>query len=140
MEHTDWLSIVSGLSNPDVNTCVNAAARLRAEAGKADIPRLLELLGSNDFFIREAAAWPLAELEGPKVLVELLLAYQRGFDESHDNDGFTAALLEIPALHPKETRPSLERILEVAQDPMRGNAAWLLEFCQPEHGSKSDDA
>ena len=93
MEATTWSSIVSELSHPEVNTCARAAQRLHAEASTGDIPNLLELLQSDDFFVREAAAWPLTELAGPKVLVELFLAYQRGFDEGHDNDGFTAALL-----------------------------------------------
>jgi hypothetical protein len=140
MEATTWSTVVAGLSDPDVSACVKAAEQLQAEASMADVPNLLELLKSGDFFIREAAAWPLAELAGPKVLVELLLAYQRGFDEGHDNDGFTAALLEIPALHPTETRLSLRQIIGSSEEPMRGHAAWLLEFCEPEGEPKSDDA
>ncbi|MCA0242048.1 MAG: hypothetical protein LCI02_14435 [Proteobacteria bacterium] len=102
----------------------------------ADVSNLLGLLKIDDFFIREAAAWPLAELAGPKVLVDLLLAYQRGFDEGHDNDGFTAALLEIPALHPTAARLSLVQIIGSFEEPMRGPAAWLLEFCESEGKSK----
>lgn len=131
MEAISWSTIVSELSHPDIDTCVRAAERLQAEASAADIPNLLKLLQSNDFFIREAAAWPLAELAGPKVLPELFVAYQRGFDEGHDNDGFTAALLEIPALHPQEARASLERVVASAEEPARGHAAWLLTFCEP---------
>jgi hypothetical protein len=138
MEPATWSTVVSALLDPDVSTCVKAADRLHAEASVADIPRLLELLESDDCFIREAAAWPLAELAGPTILVELLIAYQRGFDDGHDNDGFTAALLEIPALHPKEARRALEHVVRVSQEPMRGHAAWLLEFCRPEQ--ESDDA
>jgi len=133
METTVWNTIVSALSHPSVAACVEAAARLQAEAGTEDIPNLLALLESDDFFIREAAAWPLAELTGPTVLPELLSAYQRGFDEGHDNDGFTAALLEIPALHPKEAKLALERIAKSTEEPMRGLAHWLLEFCEAEN-------
>nr|WP_315491632.1 HEAT repeat domain-containing protein [uncultured Rhodoferax sp.] len=135
MEANVWSTVVAELSHPDVNICVNAAARLQAESIAGDIPKLLDLLKSNDFFVREAAAWPLAEHAGPRALVDLLHAYQRGFDEGHDNDGFTAALLEIPALHPKETRASLEQIVSTAEEPMRGHAEWLLGFCEPQRGS-----
>ncbi len=122
-------SITEALYDKDVDTCVEAAGRLHKEAEVEDIPKLLELLQSSDFFVREAAAWPLAELAGTKVLTELFIAYQMGFDEGHDNDGFTAALLEIPAIYPGETRQALERIVTTADEPMRGHASWLLEFC-----------
>jgi hypothetical protein len=140
MEATAWSIIVSALSDPSVSTCVEAAARLHSEAESEDIPNLLALLQSHDFFIREAAAWPLAELAGPTVLRELLAAYQRGFDEGHDNDGFTAALLEIPSLHPAEARLALERVAKSAEEPMRGHARWLLEFCKAENHPNARDA
>jgi hypothetical protein len=135
MESTDWDSIVVSLSDPSVETCVKAAARLQAEATLEDVPKLLVLLKSNDFFIREAAAWPLAELTGPTVLHDLFSAYQRGFDEGHDNDGFTTALLEIPALHPLEAKSAIEHIANANEEPIRGHALWLLEFCKADNSS-----
>jgi hypothetical protein len=130
MKPEAFASIVSELSNEDINVCVEAAGRLHKESEAEDLPKLLVLLESNDFFIREAAAWPLVELAGVKFLPELLTAYQRGFDEGHDNDGFTPALLEIPALYPGTTRQALETIIGSYEEPMRGHAAWLLEFCK----------
>lgn len=132
MEAHAWSELVSALDAPSVEESVAAASRLHAEADADDIPKLLALLKSADFFVREAAAWPLAELAGPAVLCYLLVAYQRGFDEGHDNDGFTAALLEIPALFPAEAPAALARIIAVAAEPMRGHAQWLLEFCEGE--------
>ena len=35
----------------------------------------------ENFFIREAAAWPVAELAGPAALEKLRVAYQRGLDQ-----------------------------------------------------------
>jgi len=125
-----WNEIVSGLSNPDVPTCVEAASRLHASAVPEDIPRLLSLLESDNFFVREAAAWPLAELAGPAVLPQLLKAYQRGFDEGHDNDGFSAALLEVPALFGPEATRAIAGLARTAEGAMRGHALWLLEFCE----------
>jgi hypothetical protein len=115
MEATAWSEIVSALNALSVEDCVAAASRLHAEASSEDIPKLLELLESGKFFVREAAAWPLAELAGPAVLTELLRAYQRGFDEGHDNDGFTAALLEVPALFSGDAKASLASIIATAR-------------------------
>jgi hypothetical protein len=140
MKATAWSTIVAALSDRNVSTCVEAAARLHSEAQSEDIPNLLALLQSDDFFIRESAAWPLAELGGPTVLRELLVAYQRGFDEGHDNDGFTAALLEIPALHSKEARLVLERLAKSTEEPMRAHVCWLLEFCKAENQPSDHDA
>ena len=131
MDTATWSNIVSALADKeDVDTCVAAAARLHKDATSEDIPALLELLRRGDFFEREAAAWPLAELSGPAHLQELFDAYQRGFDEGHDNDGFTAALLEIPARYPDDARAALTALVGEAGEPTRGHAAWLLEFCE----------
>ena len=126
-----WSEIVSALRSTDAATCVEAASRLNAQASAEDIPRLLLLLEEGeDFFIREAAAWPLAELAGPSVLPQLLNAYQRGFDEGHDNDGFSAALLEIPALFGLEAKQVIASLTESADENVKGHAKWLLEFCE----------
>ena len=129
MKTSAWNEIVSALDASDVSTCVEAAARLHAEAEVVDVPRLLALLENDSFFVREAAAWPLAELAGPSVLPQLFSAYQRGFDEGHDNDGFTAALLEIPYLFQAETKLSLSNLIKVGDEKTKGHAQWLLEFC-----------
>ena len=129
MKSEVFTSITANLCNTDVDTSVEAAGRLNKEAEIEDVPKLLELLQSDDFFVREAAAWPLAELAGVKLLPELFVAYQRGFGEGHDNDGFTAALLEIPAIYPNEARQAIEQIVATAEEPIRSHASWLLEFC-----------
>ena len=128
MNEKIWNELVADLNSDSIDECVKAASRLHKESDSSDVPRLLALLKDDGFFVREAAAWPLAELAGPTVLRELLVAYQRGFDEGHDNDGFSAALLEIPALHPA-TQPTLRTIIESSSEPMRGHAQWLLELC-----------
>ncbi len=130
MRSTYWDAIVLALESRDVETAVAAATKLHAEATLDDVPKLLDLLkNGRDFFVREAAAWPLAELAGPTVIRELLIAYQLGFEEGHDNDGFTAALLEIPALQPSETRRSLEDLVGSETAHIRQHARWLLKFC-----------
>jgi len=131
-----WNEIMSALSERDVSTAVDAASKLHTNASTEDIPRLLSLLESADFFIREAAAWPLAELAGTSVLPQLLTAYQRGFDEGHDNDGFTAALLEIPALFGSQAKRSIATLAGTSEGTMKDNALWLLEFCEEEGEAK----
>lgn len=131
MESQAWAEVLAGLAAQDVDICVAAAERLHTEASLADVPKLLELLRDGaDFFVREAAAWPLAELAGPKHLLPLLGAYQRGFEEGHDNDGFTAALLEITALFPSEAREALLDIMGTSDGTLREHARWLLTFCE----------
>jgi hypothetical protein len=129
MNEVLWNDIQGGLLDSDPVIAANACARLQAEAKEEDEPRLLAMLHHHDFYVREAAAWPLAENSGPRVIRELLVAYQRGFDEGHDNDGFTAALLEIPALYPN-TRAVLEELLCGAAGTQRSHILWLLTFCE----------
>lgn len=64
MNENTWNEIVAGLKSDDVDMCVAAAARLHKECEAEDVPRLLALLNDESFFVREAAAWPLAKLAG----------------------------------------------------------------------------
>jgi hypothetical protein len=130
MDEPLFAEIVKALSVDDLDVCVGAAERLHRESTTEDIPRLLQLLKEDDFFVREAAAWPLVQISGPSVLRELLTAYQRGFDDGHDNDGFTAALLELPSLDPEATITVATHLAQTTDEPMKGHAQWLLTFCE----------
>jgi HEAT repeat protein len=126
MNEKEWIEIVHALGASDVDTAVDAAERLDVRASVEDVPRLLTLLRHEDFFIREAAAWPLCHLVGPLVLRELFTAYQLGFEQGHDNDGFTAALLDMDLAKAKKP---LHALLEIGNEIEKSHAAWLLEFC-----------
>lgn len=118
------------LRNVDnVDVAVRAAERLQRGATSEDLPRLKNLLGDEDFFVREAAAWPLSEIAGAAALPELLQAFQRGFDEGHDNDGFSTALVELAAADPEGVRRVLEDLVAAGDAATQINARWLLEFC-----------
>jgi HEAT repeat protein len=133
MNDSDWSALVRDLRNvDDVDVAVAAAERLHRTATPDDLPRLRALLLDDSFFVREAAAWPLSELAGATALAELFQAYQRGFDEGHDNDGFTAALIELAAADPEGVRQVLEALAKSGNEAMRENAAWLMEFCENE--------
>jgi HEAT repeat protein len=129
MDNAAWTEILADLGAKDVAANVRAAAALRTRATLQDVPQLLLLLETGDFFVREAAAWPLAELAGPSVLTQLFVAYQRGFDDGHYNDGFSAALIEIPALHGAAATRTLFALAGVADPDISSHAKWLLEFC-----------
>jgi len=131
MNAAGWAALVRDLKNvDDVDAAVAACERLHREATAEDLPRLRDLLTDGSFFVREAAAWPLSELAGAAALPELLEAYQRGFDEGHDNDGFSAALTEMAAADPDGVRRALSGFLQSSDSKVRDNASWLLEFCE----------
>jgi hypothetical protein len=135
MTEAEWQDIVCGLREIDANVAAAAAEQLHTQSTTEDLDRLLKLLDDDDFFLREAAAWPLSEIAGPSSLRELLNAYQRGFDEGHDNDGFTTALVELATADPSGCRQVLERLAESESAQLRENAFWLLSFCEPKPNS-----
>jgi|SRR5687768_13482113 len=128
MNDSRWQQLIATIKGDDVEAMVLACEALYKEADTSDVPRLLQLLENEDFVVREAAAWPLASVGGPEVLPELFLAYQRGFDDGHDNDGFTTALIELVELHPNDSRQKLLE-LKVSSNPIiQKYAEWLLQF------------
>jgi len=131
MNAAGWAALVRDLKNvDDVDAAVAACERLHREATAEDLPRLRDLLADGSFFVREAAAWPLSEIAGAAALPELLQAYQRGFDEGHDNDSFSAVLTEMAAADPDGVRRALSGFLQSSDSKARDNASWLLEFCE----------
>src|SRR5262249_10736557 len=127
--------LISSIRNwADSSKFEKACERLHREAPLEDVPRLMTLLKDEDALVREAAAWPVSELVGTSALRDLLNAYQRGFDQGLDNDGFTTALIDLVELDPVRAAAEL-RDLAQENPSMRENALWLLEFCadsQPE--------
>ena len=127
MSDKEWQALIDTLRGSDPSESAAAASRLHKTATSVDLSRLMDLLNDDDFFVREAAAWPLADLAGLSVLRELLVAYKRGADEGYDNDGFTAALIDLI----ERNKPASRELLEgLKGDPaLREHALWLLEFC-----------
>ena len=128
----EWDKLIAAMRNFDESRLACAAAeRLHKEASVQDVPNLLSLLHDSDAFVREAAAWPLSELAGLSVLRELIVAYQRGIDQGLDNDGFSAALVDLVEMSPSESAAILRDFASEPDAMMRKNAEWLLEFCAP---------
>src|SRR5260370_19710682 len=92
MDKQDWDELIRVLRDTsNIDQAAAAAARLHKGAASEDLPRLMELLKDDDFFVREAAAWPVSELAGPSAPAALLVAYLQGVDHGHDNGGFATA-------------------------------------------------
>ncbi len=126
----EWNDLNGALRDrTNVDRAVRAAETIHRTATGDDLPRLMEMLTDDDFFVRETAAWPISELVGPAALPELLVAFQRGFDEGHDNDGFQAVLADMVQLNETSARDVLTRLAKSDNPSIRENAAWLLEFC-----------
>jgi HEAT repeat protein len=131
MDHDQWQSIIAALRDMDnVESAVAAAARLQALASTEDVPRLVELMADESFFVREAAAWALSDLGRVELLSQLLAAYNRGLAEGHDNDGFSAALIDLVQLKPVEAQAQLSVLASSTDPELRESAVWLLEFVQ----------
>ena len=131
MNDSEWQAISTALrgdASPEL--ALAAVASLQANATASDVPRLLNLLEDSSFFVREAAAWPLSDLGRVDVLPQLLEAYQRGLDEGHDNDGFSAALIDLVEMNSAAAVPQLQKLVETGSAAARENAAWLLTFCK----------
>ncbi len=73
----------------------------------------------------------MTELAGVSHLPELLQAYQRGFQDGHDNDGFTAALIDLAESDPVAVAKALDPLTHSGDVALRDNAQWLLTFCTP---------
>ena len=121
------------LEFPDVDNDLNRALRgyagLRDVATQADLPLLIETLGSSraDFWVREMLAEVIAPLGGPAVLPELVWAYERNRADGHDNDLFTHVLVELVEADKAGSESVLSRIAaEEGAPPVE----WLLEACR----------
>jgi len=129
MRDKDWQDLIHGLRDVDPAKSAAAAMQLHKSATAEDMARLMDLLNNDDFFVREAAAWPISALAGPSALRELLVAYQRGLDDGHDNDGFTTALIDLVETNAATSREILQSLACDTDPAVREHATWLLDFC-----------
>jgi len=131
MTEEDWTRLVCDLRNiSDVDVAVSAAQELHRAATAEELSCVRSLLRDASAFVREAAAWPLSELAGAAAQPELFEAFQRGMNEGHDNDGFSAALIDLAGADPEGARRALAA-LSTAPDPaLQSNVTWLMEFCE----------
>jgi len=106
---SEWDRIVADLHNfLDADRAVKACETLNKAADESWLPRLHRLMAKDkSFFVREAAAFPIARLEGLRALPKLLHALKLGENDGHDNDGLVALISDLVSAHPEEAAPIL---------------------------------
>lgn len=133
MSQSDWAQLLQDLYNiTDIDRTVRASLALAEVANETHTLELYRMLQDESFFIREAAAVPLARLEGIKALPALFQAFARGIQDGHDNDGLNATIADLLEAHQKEAAPILLKMLTKTDDEIRANAAWALGFVASE--------
>jgi HEAT repeat protein len=134
MNDRQWQDIVKALRDAgNSDRAVNAAAALQAGASEDDVPRLIELLSDADFFVREAAAWPLSDLGRVDAIPALVRAMHLGTDEGHDNDSLCAALADLVSMNSAAALPNVHALVADADRRNQEAGSWLLEFCKRGH-------
>jgi HEAT repeat protein len=101
-------------------------------ADSSKIPELYRLLNHHEYIVREAAAIPLARLEGVKSLSLLLEALVRGEEDGHDNDGLVETIAELLESHKGESVDALMGVFQNGDHKIRSGAAWAFGFVVPE--------
>lgn len=127
MTSTEWERILADLhAQDDVDRIVQAAARLDDVANEAHLPDLYRLIQDDDWFIREAAAVPLARLAGVDALPLLFQALFRGQQQGQDNDSLSTMVVEVLEAYREECAPLLLSMLDNPNPPIRVHGAWAL--------------
>jgi HEAT repeat protein len=131
MTEEQWRDLTAALRDTgSLDSALTAASTLKALASAEDVPRLLSLLEDPDFFVREAAAWPLSDLGCTDALPALIRAKGLGYAEGHDNDGLNAAMSDLVSMNSPAARPILERLSKSSDPYASETAQWLLDFCK----------
>jgi HEAT repeat protein len=128
---SEWDRIIADLHKvgEDTDGAVAACKALDKAADESWLPRLHRLLAEGrDFFVREAAAFPIARLEGLRALPQLLHALHLGEDEGHDNDGLAFVVTDLVEANSEEAAPALRRMIRGRSERQRSDAAWLWGF------------
>ena len=128
MSKPKWSQLIKDLRSEDTDRIVNAYQKIFEMADGSHVPELYILLNDEDFVIREAAASPLARLEGVKALPQLFQAFTRGFQDGHDNDRLTATITDLLEEKEEEATPLLLEMLQSPDNETRANAIWALGY------------
>jgi HEAT repeat protein len=127
MSQQAWLQIIHDLHSTNVKRAVLACEKINTTADASRIAELYELLTDDSFFVREAAAIPLARIKGIEALPSLFQAMTRG-EDGHDNDGLVATIAHLLETNQEKVTPLLLKMVEDQDKDVRLNAAWALGF------------
>jgi HEAT repeat protein len=132
MSSNEWDRVVEDLNDvDDVEKMVRAVERLEELSTRAHLPALNLLMDHDSFFVREAAAVPIARLEGLEALPRLLRARWRGEREGHDNDNLVHVITCLVEDEGDRVGPVLLRMFASSSEADRADAAWLAGFAYP---------
>jgi HEAT repeat protein len=121
-----WDEIIADLHSDDVDRYVAACEAIDRAANRGHLPQLHDLLiNGRDFAIREAAAVPVARIEGAAALRPLLHAMRLGTVEHHDNDGLNATILDVVEGDPLGAAPVLRELFASPDAEDRSVGVWL---------------
>lgn len=131
MNNEEWALALKILRDEsDLEKAGQAAVDFPKMVSQDDIPRLVEILGDNDFVIREIAAVALCELKAISFLEQILVALQKGFDDGHDNDSLQGSLWAMVGANKAAVKAKLSEIRNGADEKLIENIDWLMEFCE----------
>jgi len=114
-----------------INRYVAACFALDKEADRSRLPQLYRLLksqGEYENHICEAAAVPIARLDGLRALPRLLDAHRVGAKHGHDNDGLNTVITDLVWHKWRTASPILLKMLCSRSAERRADAAWLMDF------------
>lgn len=133
MSYSNWTQLVDDLLNSqDVQRVLQVVEAISKVATESHVPELYALVRHPDFFVREAAAWPLARLEGVKALPALFQAYTLGLRDGQDNDGLSATIADLLEEYKQESAPVILGMLQNTDTDVKVNAAWAAGYIAPE--------
>lgn len=128
MIKSNWSELIQDLRSEDIERAIDACEKISELADETNVAELYLLLNDESFFVREAAASPLARLDGVRALPSLFQAHKRGSQDGHDNDGLTATIVELLEAKQEEVTPLLLNMVRSTDHETRQRAAWALGF------------
>lgn len=129
MTPSKWKTLVETmLDSINSKEAVKAARTISKTAEASHVKELYALLKSDNFFVREAVAEPLARLEGAASLPALFDALEKGEDQGHDNDGLVNTIIGTLEKHKKKAAAFLTGMVKSEKTASRANGVWGMGF------------
>jgi HEAT repeat protein len=138
---SEWDRLIADLhaTEEDTARAVAACEALDKAADASWLPQLYQLLATGrDSFVREAAAAPIARLEGSRALPQLVHALELGKAQGHDNDGLNSVIVAVIEANPEEAAIALRQLLQGQSEYQRAAAVDLLGFAEGSKGEIED--
>ena len=144
--HIDITYVDSRIDNTELDTvlqslrsyrtqlsgALHTAAQLDKLAPASQVPYLITLLNDPEPFVREAAARPLARLQGSSILPLLLCAMRACEQAGAPSRPLSYITAQIVRTHATQVEPMLNDMLNSTDSTTRQDAAWCYGFMNAE--------